>query len=197
MYIRVMVIDIILISFLIGFAVLGSRRGFLRSLLSLVSITVSILLAVLGARPIARLLDNWWGLADSIGEWFSGGGILDSVARNNGMLVLIIMVAVVLFVGLRISLFFLKRFVKHVMENSKVLGRIDQVLGLFFGIVRFFYYVCLLSLVVMILSSTSALADLPQWLFADSTIAAWLYDRALDVVIPLLRSVGAQAVVPS
>jgi len=156
-----------------------------------VTIFISILVSIFLARPVASLLDNWFGLADTFSGWFTGEGTIDTMARNNGFMLVVIFVAIFLFISIRLTLWLLRKKIKKLKERLPEFNRVDQILGFFLGLVRFILYAAVISTFLAFAESISFLERIPNWLFEDSTIAYWIYQRCLDLVGPLMRSLNA------
>lgn len=62
------IIDIIFIVLLLLFAFIGAKKGFLKTILSLVSSVLSFTGAVYLAKPLVELLNNWFSVVTSLGE---------------------------------------------------------------------------------------------------------------------------------
>lgn len=74
-------IDIALFVILAIFAIVGFARGFLKSLIALFGTLLTLVVAILLAKPVAGLVDSWFGLSTvfqhmiegSLHETFQGG----------------------------------------------------------------------------------------------------------------------------
>lgn len=187
------ILDIGVILLLIAFIALGFRRGFLRSVLGLVKTIAAIIIAVLLARPLARLLDNWFSVTESLSGLFKDGPV-HNLADNLGLLLLIVFCAIGLFILIRILVWFLLRLITKLKKGVKPLHRIDQILGAVFGLVKFIIFGTLVSGILLVLSQMSAMSWINDSLFERSYIASWLYDQAVEVMIPIIRSIDASAI---
>ena len=67
------VIDIVIIAVLVLFAVIGMIKGFLNTLLSLFSTVASLAVAILCAKPVAKLLNSVFGIVKNIGGKIAAG----------------------------------------------------------------------------------------------------------------------------
>ena len=185
-----MFIDIAVAVIVLLFVAFGTFRGFLRSLLGMIPTVLVIVGSILIARPVARVLDGWFGWAEGLSNLFQGDGAIDTwVREQGGMMMLIIIVAVVLFALLRIVLWLVMRAITRARERSRSFSTIDGIAGFFFGFVKFAVYATMLSAVLFTL--TGIFDGLHDWLFADSYLAVWIYDRCIDVMGPLLRRISA------
>ena len=59
-------LDILIIFILVLCALIGLIRGFLRSIISLCSTLVTLVLAIWLAKPLGGVIDNWFGLSGAI-----------------------------------------------------------------------------------------------------------------------------------
>jgi len=150
-----------------------------------------MIVALFLARPVANLLDRWFSLAEVFGQLFSGEGVLDSFARDNGFILLLVFVTLVLFVVIRIILWLIKLKVSRMKERCRVFNRVDQICGLFLGIVRFIIYMTMLSTFLLFAESMTFLEWLPEWIFEDSTVFLWIYEQCIRVIAPLLNWLGS------
>ena len=66
------VIDIVVISVLALFGIIGLIKGFLNTLLSLFGNLASVGVAVLCAKPVAKFLDNVFGIVSKLGDKIAG-----------------------------------------------------------------------------------------------------------------------------
>lgn len=183
-----MAADIIVSFVILAFCVWGIRTGFINGLLSFVTIFVGIVLSVLIARPLAGLLNRWFGWADSMAGWFSEGG-LDGIARNNGILMLTVFVAIFFFILIMVGVFLLRRFVKRLRQTNRTFNKWDSVAGFFFGFIRFMMLACILSVGILLLDNMGT--GIHNWLFGNSTVAVWIYDRCVNIISPMLRAIQA------
>ena len=165
-----MVVDIIFVILAIAFIAHGAITGALRGLLSFATGILAILLSLLIAYPIALLFSNWLG-------W-------------NRLLTMAV-AAVIIYIIIRIIVFFLSRFIKRLKERMPTLNRVDRFFGLFIGFIRFFFYCLSLTFFLVLLSNAGPLARIPEWLFNGSTIASWVFDFMSDWAIPLVNRIGA------
>jgi uncharacterized membrane protein required for colicin V production len=172
-----MVVDIIVVALFLVFGALGYTRGFVRSALAMVKISVSVIIAVLLARPLANLLENWFGASRAFGA--------------NGGLIMIAICAVAIFIVIRLLLRLIKALSDKTKERSRVINFADRWLGLLFGFLRFCFMFVIISAVVYLISAIPFLSGLRDGLFQDSKVALWLYNLATDVVFAkILAAVG-------
>jgi len=164
------VVDIIFVILAIAFAVHGVITGAMRGLLYLTTGIFAIVVSLLIAFPIALLLSNSFG-------W-------------NRLLVMAI-AAVIIYIIIRIIVFVLSRYIKRLKEQRPTLNKIDRGLGLFVGLLKFFFYCLSLTFFLALLANAGPLARIPEWIFNDSTVAAWAYDLMSDWVVPLVTKIGA------
>ena len=189
------VIDVVIFVGLIALAMLGTRDGFIRGALSFVSTFVSIIIAIALARPLASLLDSWFGFSEPLSNVFDGSA-LENIAQNSGFLFLTIICGVSLFVLTKVIVYFLKRLSLRITDSSKLLNVVDRALGTIFGLFRFGLWLLFLSGAIFVLSQISLTAGIHTWLFENSSVGLWVYDRMIEwFVIPIFSSVGAGGII--
>ena len=77
------IIDIIIVLLIVCFLLFGLIKGFWRSLFALLSSFVTLLLAILIAKPVASLFDGWFHISDSLAGSFHGG--VESYVAEHGV----------------------------------------------------------------------------------------------------------------
>ncbi|MCL2846213.1 MAG: CvpA family protein [Firmicutes bacterium] len=182
--------DIVVGTLILLFAIIGAHTGLLRGLIKSIPTFAIVVVAIMLAVPIAGLLDGWFNWAEALSALFEGEGTLDTWARNNGRSVLIVLTAVGLFLLMKLILLSLSRFIKRLTQSNRTIGRVDRILGFFFGLGRFLVYACILAMFL------SLFPDLQETLLEDSTLAAWIYDRAVDIASLVIRNVNAGSYLP-
>lgn len=75
------VLDIVVVSILGLCTLIGLWKGFLRTLLSLFSNFVSLVIAVILAKPTSKLLESWFGLSSKLGSQI-GNAISSSLPQE-------------------------------------------------------------------------------------------------------------------
>ena len=191
------IIDIVVGIALIAFALFGIRTGFMRGVLSFVSTFIAILIAFALARPIANLLDGWFKFSEPLGRVFNGSAF-ENIANNNGFLFFVLICGFALFVLTKVAVIFLKRLALKLKDRSKVLNTADRILGLGFGVFRFCLWVLFASGAIFVLSQINVTSGIHDWLFENSSVAVWVYDRMIDwFIIPLFNAIGASGLLPS
>ena len=191
-----MLIDILLALVIIFSVLSGIRIGFLRGVVGFLSTFVATLLAVVLARPLAILLDNWFGWGESLGALSTGNDTLDGIANSSGLLVLVIFCGIFLFIAIKLFALLLKGTIRRLKERSRTLNAMDRALGFLFGFFRFAVWALFISGIIFVASGINIFSGVEGFIFNDSTFARWVYDRMIDLVIPILRSIGASGIAP-
>ena len=187
-----MIADIVVGLMILVCVLLGWRIGFLRGILGFVSSLVCAVISILLARPLASVLDSWFGWADQLGGLFTGEGALESWASRQGFLFLILICAVAIFIALRLTIFILRKKILRLKEASKAFDRLDKLLGLALGVVKFVLLACVLSTLIAILSSMEMFPGIHESIFEGSVLAAWVYDVSIMIIAPLMLALNAE-----
>ena len=168
-----MIADIVIVLIAVAFMAWGAYRGFMRGILGFITNTVAIILALLGARPILSLINS----------------ITNNTIVRDGQLGILIMVAIALFIAIRLIVMILKFKIMKIKDRFRMVNAVDRVLGALLGLFKFALAMAIVAILVLLLGNI--FSGLRPWLFEGSIIAEWIYDRALDVVLPFLSAVSA------
>ncbi|MBR1925766.1 MAG: CvpA family protein [Clostridia bacterium] len=76
------ILDVLVAMVLIIFILVGIYKGFWRSLISMFSVLVTLILAILLAKPLSMLFQNWFHFSSALGNSFHGG--VESYVNANG-----------------------------------------------------------------------------------------------------------------
>jgi len=182
-----MLLDIIVIAAFIIFGVLGYSRGFIKSALSLIRMSTSVVIAIIVSRPIASFLNNTFDLAKTCAWAFK-------TTQSNGGLILIAIVALVVFLAIPFFMRFINRLAKKAKEKSKIARHADSWLGAVMGVIQFSFFFCILSAIVFIVTIVPFFKGLHDWLFGDSVVASWLYGLATDLIFQKILGAVSSAI---
>ena len=170
-----MIVDIIVgLAFLL-LVLLGFFRGFVKSVVMLVKIPVTIVASFLIASPLAALLS-----VTGLQEWLARQIGL-SVA--NTRIIVVIALAVIIFIIIRIILWKLIKMSDKAKEKKRVLSKVDRFLGLLFGIAHFTVIFTLVAMLFFFVTLLPFLSSLRGVVFDGSYVAKWLYDIIVWFVI--------------
>ena len=158
---------------MIGFMAWGALRGFMKGILSFVTNTAAIIISILASRPIILLINN----------------ITNNTITRDGQLALHIMIAIGIFIFIKLIIMVVKCKITKIKRQNGVVNKIDRVFGLLLGFLKFIVWACITATFIMVLSGI--FSGLHNFLFSSSTVAIWIYDRALDIVRPLLGTIYA------
>jgi uncharacterized membrane protein required for colicin V production len=159
-------LDVVLAAVLVGFAVRGLRRGFLRELFSLVGLFLGLWIALLTFEPVGEWVQQRWALAEPLPFHLAFLAIFLSVACVVGM------------VG-----YWLQR-----LARGLLMGWLDAVVGLGFGTVK---GVMLLT-VLLFLVVQLPLAEALKTPLGTSTVAKYLerFNPFLERSVQAYRRLG-------
>jgi len=178
---------------LLAFIIIGAWRGFMRGILRFVTSTLGLIMSVFIARPIATVLDRWFGFSSSFSRMFTNEGAFYEIVRNTGFFFLVVVVAFTLFASVRIAAWLMSKKIKLITRSSKRIRRADRQLGALLGVFKFIIWVFLTSVLLMMLDSVSFTSSIPNAILGDSTIASWMYDLSLRILSPFMRTLSAAA----
>ena len=171
-----MIIDVIVVLAFVGLVALGFIRGIVKSAVMLVSIPITIVASLLLASPITAFLNYTFGFAKAVAGWFN-------TTKSNGKILAVIIVAVVVFVAIRLVFYKLTKMSAKAQENKKLVGKVDKWLGAAFGVLRFFIYFTLAAVAFRLITVLPFVGDkLHKIVFDDSKVALWLYNLVIKVI---------------
>ena len=157
-------------------AYLGWRKGFLRGVLGFAAAIVSLTVAILCAKPLARLLDKWFGFSGAVG------------ALPN-----MLICGVVVYLLIWFAFFIVMRFVRRAKEKNKKLDKADKIGGIFLGIAKTLVSVSMFFLTLYLMSSVPFASKIGDWLLKGSVIGQFIYDVTLKIVVPIWKALEGAA----
>ena len=140
----------------------------------LVRIPITIIISFVLASPIAALL-HAAGFSRTVAGWFSTND-------SNGRIITVVIVAVIIFIALRVILHKLTKLSDKARENKHILGKLDRLLGIAFGLLRFIVVFGLIAIAFRIITIIPFLRSLHDAVFSGSVVALWLYDFVITVI---------------
>jgi len=167
------VTDIVVVLVIIAFVVWGGFRGFMRTVLGFVTTTIAVIISIFASRPVLQLINS----------------ITNNTIERDGQIALHIMVAVGVFIFIKIMVMILKYKIGRIKERNGTVNKVDRLLGMLLGLVKFFVFACVIATFIMVLGSI--FSGLHNFLFGSSTVASWIYDLALEIVHPLINTVSS------
>ena len=205
-------IDIAVIVILIISALIGVSKGFLKSLIGLFGTVVTLALAIWLAKPAADLINGWWGLDATFGGLVNGPvseafaetipnafgmllsaifgvppspvtpAYIDGICAQLGSIMSTVVVAVGLFIVIKIIVWLLSKLFDAITKNRAISG-LDRILGFVFGIVKgAVFVVVVLGLLFLLGTYVPAISGWFNPLLADSPITNWAYGFIADFV---------------
>jgi uncharacterized membrane protein required for colicin V production len=172
-----MLTDIIVVFALIVFIVLGFTRGFVRSAVLLVRIPMTIVISFLLASPIAAFF-NLLGFSGLLARWID-------TSPSNARLLSVAIVAVVIFIAIRIILHKLVKMSDKAKEKQHIFNKVDRWLGAVFGILRFTIIFTLIAIGFRLITIVPFLSSLHGIVFDGSRVALWLYNLVTGIIFTI------------
>jgi len=170
-----MLADVIVIGAFIAFAVLGYARGFVKSVVSLVRVSFSVIIAFLLANPAARLL-NSLGFADLMASIFG-------TSQGNGRIISIAVMTLVIFLILRLILSKFVNLAEGAREKSRAFSIVDHCLGALLGALRFVFLFCIIAVGFRLVTLLPIISGLHDTVFSGSVVALWLYELVTKTIL--------------
>lgn len=137
-------VDIVVIAIIVLTSIIGLCKGLFESLLSLIGTGLSVFLAVLASKPVAKFLNkviklddifikllsknNETGVLTIFGKEFA----IDKVAAFCSIIVAIIVVWILI----KVAIWLLSKLFDSATSNHTALSGMNRILGLLFGLVK-------------------------------------------------------------
>lgn len=229
-----LIIDVLIVGALIIFGIIGFNKGFLKSLISLFSWIVCIIIAIFTAKYVAGWINGVYDFSGFIGEKIANGlidtneffaqaisefentqqiigslpsdlnGLLrqlikvvfsntsvdmtstDSIASvvgsSLGHICMVIIAGILVFIVLKIVIALLSRLFDNI-ARTKILGGLNKVIGLLFGVLKAGCVIVLLNCILVALSLIPAVNDTITPLIQDNThIEKVIYNTTDDFI---------------
>lgn len=178
-----MLTDIIVIGVFISFSVLGYLRGFVKSVVSLVRISTSVIIAFLLANPVAKLLNS-----AGFGDWL---GWLFATSDSNGRIISVCFVTLIFFIILRIILSKFVNLAEKARETNKPFGIADRLLGGLFGMLRFVFMFCIIAVIFRLVTFLPLVNSLHDLVFGGSVVTLWFYNLITKTILAELLAAAS------
>ena len=163
------IVDILIILVFIVFVLVGIYKGFWRSFISLFSVFVTLILAILLAKPVSMLLQNWFGFSTTLGNSFHGD--IESHVNAHGTTG---------WLGQAMNIIMGKEYMSNVTDNAVLVNDFSFKLGQICNIL-----ICSVILYIIIRIVLLILAKLLKRL-TENEIANGV-DKSLGAVFGLLE----------
>ena len=136
----------------------------MRMVVGFMSSLFSFVMAVFAARPIANLVNSWFGVPANFINIFICG--------------------LAVFIIGRLLFYFLGKYITKIKENNGIVDTVDKVAGIFLGFAKFAFWMCVLFAVVHLMTFIPGLRQSAEWLLYRSVIGDWIYGIVRRFVIP-------------
>lgn len=229
------IIDVIIVAILVIFGIIGFNKGFLKSIISLFSWVVCLVVAILTAKYVASWINGIYDFSSLIGgkiaeslsssnEFFSRtiasfesvdqiieginglelNGIVKQIVKvvfsntnvdltseetvgaiagsSLGHIIMVVISAVLVFIVLKIIIAILSRLFDNI-ARTKILGGLNKVFGLIFGVVKACCIVFILNCLLVGLSLIPAVNNTITPVIQDNTyIEKFVYNQTDKIV---------------
>ncbi len=229
------IIDIAIVLVLVIFGIIGYRKGFLKSILSLFNWTVCIAVAILTAKYVAGWINGVYNVSGFIGSKIASGlnGIDEAFAKpvnafastdaiiselsainmnkllfqlvkvvfsnanvdmttdssisnvmgdSLGHICMLVISAILVFIVLKIVIALLSRLFDNI-ARTKILGGLNKILGLIFGVLKAGCMVVIFNAILVALSLIPAVNNTMTPLIQDNTnVERVIYNKTDELV---------------
>ena len=170
-------LDIVVCILFAGCAVIGFFVGFMRGIIGFVSGTVSFIAAIFLANPLAKLLNNWFGM-DRLLE----------IGNINGRAINTLICFATIYGLFYLFFFLINKLIIKIKKDNKHIDRADRIGGIFLGIAKGFLTFCTIATIVYLLSTIPFIDEWVSAALKNSVITGFLYNIAKTLVWPLIKT---------
>jgi len=168
------IVDILIVLILIVYILVGIYKGFWRSFISMFSVFITLILAILIAKPVSMLLQNWFHFSTVLGNSFHGSVESHVNAHGTGG-----------WLGQAMNIIMGKEYMSHVTDNTVLVNDFSFKLGQICNIL-----ICAVALYIIIRIVLLILAKLFKKITSNDIANG--VDKSLGAVFGLIK--GAVAV---
>lgn len=182
-------LDIVLIAILIVFTVIGIFKGFIDSVLGLISTGVAFAIAIVCTKPATKLINK----IVNVPKWFNG--MLDKIATDETIKIFgtieftklevanflsVIFSILVVFILVKVAIWLLARLFSSAVEKSSIGSGLNKVLGGLFGLLQGVAIVIVILVLMSLVSGTRLFGDKIQTTIDDSKVTHTVYKYVSD-----------------
>ena len=168
------IVDILIVLILIVYILVVIYKGFWRSFISMFSVFITLILAILIAKPVSMLLQNWFHFSTVLGNSFHGSIESHVNAHGTGG-----------WLGQAMNIIMGKEYMSHVTDNTVLVNDFSFKLGQICNIL-----ICAVVLYIIIRIVLLILAKLFKKITSNDIANG--VDKSLGAVFGLIK--GAVAV---
>lgn len=182
-------LDIVLVAILIVFTVIGLFKGFIDSVLGLISTGVAFVIAIVCTKPATKLINK---IVD-VPKWFNG--MLDKVASDETIKIFgaiefskievanflsVVFSILVVFILVKVAIWLLARLFSSAVEKSTFGSGLNKTLGGLFGALQGAVVVIVILVLMSLVSGTRLFGDKIQTTIDDSKVTHTVYKYVSD-----------------
>lgn len=177
------IVDVIIILFLILGAIIGFKRGAIKSLVSFVGVVLALILAYYLKNPIASLMYEYL-------PFFNFGGVFKGVTVLNILFYEVLayfLVLAVLFIGVRL-LAFVANTIEKALRFTIILGIPSKIIGIFVGFIETYIYLfVILYFLVLPMFNISLINEstLTNRMLNNTPILSGVIDQPLNAFVDI------------
>lgn len=135
------IIDIVLCLIIFTCGLVGIKKGFLGSIISIFGWLGGIIIAWLLKDIVANLLENWFALTTKIGYTLN-----------------VIISFISVFVLVKILVFVINYLIKFILKNN-AFGKINKLLGFILGLAKGVIYICTILVLLTLLQNIPSVSE--------------------------------------
>lgn len=185
-------VDIVLGAILIVFVVIGLWKGFIDSILGLISTAIALVVGITCAKPATGFINKFINLPN----WFEGilgksladGQVIKLFGNENlafdktqlANFLAVVVTGVILFIITKIAIWLIAKLFDSVVEKSSIGSGLNKLLGGIFGLLRGGVIVVVILLLCSVLSGVPVIGNTIQNTIDDTKVTHYVYKYVSD-----------------
>lgn len=171
------IIDIVLCLIIFITGLIGIKRGFIGSLLSIFGWIGGLIIAWLLKDTIAGVFENWFQLTTKVGYTLN-----------------VIISFIVIFVLVKIIGIVLNVLIKFLLKNN-IFGKINKILGFILGLVKGVIYICTILILLTLLQNIPTISDKVTPIINQTVITKKSQELVEKIILTKINTKEVQAAI--
>lgn len=201
-------VDIVFFAVLAIFLIVGLWKGFIDSILSLVSTGVALVVAILVAKPASAFINKiinlpaWFekmlaGVMKEESVSLFGSSALTFTKQQFAAFLAIVASVIIVFILIKLAIWLLAKLFDSVVKNSTIGSGLNRVLGGLFGLVRGGVVVIVVLALLSVLSGTGILGNNVQTTMDKAKVTGYVYKYVSETTEKYLEKADIKEYVES
>ena len=177
-------IEIVFWVLIIGFALIGLKKGLFDSILSLVGTAIAVVAAVFLAKPAASfinkivdipsmmssLVDKVFANSENVEVW---GSVFEK--QDLATFLSLLFAGIIVYILVKLAIWLLSKLFDGVASKSTAISGLNRLFGLLFGLIKGGFVVCVLLAMCSIITETQVVGNSIDDTIDKAPTTKWVY----------------------